>query len=107
MCRTRTALAASALFALFLFAAFLFAAAGSPTASAGFLGPNSGVTGNDTGGIIQWAPGVDYRAIAVAHCAQWNRFAGISSYPQGYGDYAGFRCVVDRRFDPRKGRGPY
>ncbi len=73
-------------------------------AHAGTAGPGPGVTGNDTGGIIQWTPEVDqsYKDIAVAHCARFNRFAGISSVHRVYGDYIGFRCVYDRRFDPRK-----
>jgi hypothetical protein len=71
-------------------------------AHAGAAGP--GLTGNDTGGIIQWTPEVDrsYNDIAVAHCARFNRFAGISSVHRVYGDYIVFRCVYDRRFDPRK-----
>ena len=73
-------------------------------AHAGAAGPDPGLTGNDTGGIIQWTPEIDrsYRDIAVAHCARFNRFAGISSVHGVYGDYIGFRCVYDRRFDPRK-----
>jgi hypothetical protein len=79
-----------------------FLALGSPAAHAGAAGPS--VTGNDTGGIIQWTPGVgrSYVAIAVEHCARYNRYAGISSVRHVYGDYIGFRCVYDRRFDPRK-----
>jgi len=63
------------------------------------------VTGNDTGGIIQWAPDIEhsYREIAAAHCARWSRYAGISSVHRVYGDYIGFVCVYDPRFDPRKG----
>jgi hypothetical protein len=74
------------------------------TAQAGFVGPNPGVTGNDTGGIIQWDPTVNfsYKEIAVTHCARWSRYAGISSVHRIYGDYIGFTCVYDRRFDPRK-----
>ena len=66
------------------------------------VGP--GLTGNDTGGIIQWTPETDliYRDIAVAHCARWNRLASITSVHRTYGDYIGFRCVVDRRYDPRR-----
>jgi hypothetical protein len=81
-----------------------FLALGSPAAHAGAAGPGSGVTGNDTGGIIQWTPEVDrsYVAIAVEHCARYGRYAGISSVRHVYGDYIGFRCVYDRRFDPRK-----
>ena len=73
-------------------------------AHAGAAGPGPGLTGNDTGGIIQWTPEIDqsYKDIAVAHCARFHRFAGISGVHRVYGDYIGFRCVYDRRFDPRK-----
>ena len=76
----------------------------SSAAHAGAAGPGPGLTGNDTGGIIQWTPAIDdtFIEIAVAHCARWNRYAGISSVHRIYGDYIGFRCVYDRRFDPRK-----
>jgi hypothetical protein len=79
-------------------------ALGSSAADAGAAGPGPGVTGNDTGGIIQWTPEVDhfYREIAVEHCARYYRYAGISSVRHRYGEYIGFRCVYDRRFDPRK-----
>jgi len=77
--------------------------------SAGFAGPGPGLTGNDTGGIIQWTPDVDltYRDIAAAHCARWNRLAGITSVHRTYGDYIGFQCIYDRRFDPRKAGLPW
>jgi hypothetical protein len=77
---------------------------GSSATQAGAAGPGPGLTGNDTGGIIQWTPEVayTYKEIAVAHCARWGRYAGISSLRHDYGDYIGFRCVYDRRFDPRK-----
>lgn len=77
----------------------------SGCAHAGLAGPGPGVTGNDTGGIIQWTPAITTRAaahIAVAHCARWSRYAAISSYHPFYGDYVGFECIYDRRFDPRK-----
>ncbi len=79
-------------------------ALGPSTAHAGAAGPGPGVTGNDTGGIIQWTPEAAgaYKWIAVAHCARFNRFAGISSVRRGYGNYIAFRCIDDRRFDPRK-----
>lgn len=79
-----------------------FACAGA--AFAGALGPGPGLTGNDTGGIIEWTPETDqiYKDIAAAHCARWNRFAGITSVRRAYGEYIGFRCIYDRRFDPRK-----
>jgi hypothetical protein len=81
-------------------------ALGSSAADAGAAGPGPGVTGNDTGGIIQWIPEIPdldfYKSIAVKHCARFNRYAGISSVRHVYGEYIGFRCVYDRRFDPRK-----
>lgn len=79
-----------------------FACAGA--AFAGALGPGPGLTGNDTGGIIEWTPETDqtYKDIAAAHCARWNRFAGITSVRRTYGDYIAFQCIYDRRFDPRK-----
>jgi hypothetical protein len=62
------------------------------------------VTGNDTGGIIQWTPYVSriYRRWAADHCAQWHRIATITSVHRRYGDYVAFTCDVDRRYDPRK-----
>jgi hypothetical protein len=74
------------------------------TAHAGFIDTGPGLTGNDTGGIIQATPDTvhTYKEIAVAHCGRWNRYAGITSVHRVYGDYIGFRCVYDHRFDPRK-----
>jgi hypothetical protein len=71
-------------------------------AHAGLVEP--GVTGNDTGGIIAWTPdaGRTYKETAAAHCARWHRHAGITSVHRRYGDYIGFRCIDDRRYDPRK-----
>ena len=67
-------------------------------------GPGPGLTGNDTGGIIQWTPwtATAYRSLAAEHCARWNRIADITSVHARYGDYVGFTCRTDRRFDPRK-----
>jgi hypothetical protein len=66
--------------------------------------PNWGLTGNDTGGIIQWVPEINhiYGDIAAEHCARWNRIARITSVHRWYGEFIGFRCLVDRRYDPRK-----
>jgi hypothetical protein len=66
--------------------------------------PGRGLTGNDTGGIIQWTPETDlvYHEIAAAHCARWNRMPSFTSRHRSYGEYMGFRCIVDRRYDPRK-----
>ena len=77
-------------------------ALGSPT----FAAPGMGVTGNDTGGIMPRTPETarHYKQIAVAHCARWHRYAGISSIHHVAGDYIGFRCIYDRRYDPRRQR---
>jgi hypothetical protein len=76
----------------------------SSAALAGFQDTGPGLTGNDTGGIIQATPETirAYKEIAVSHCGRWNRYAGITSLRRSYGDYIGFRCVFDRRYDPRK-----
>jgi hypothetical protein len=81
----------------------------SCAAYAGLAGPGPGLTGNDTGGIIQWTPDVDlvYRDIAAAHCARWNRLAGITSVHRTQGEYIGFQCVYSRRFDARKAGLPW
>jgi hypothetical protein len=63
-----------------------------------------GLTGNDTGGIIQWTPETNYifRDMAYFHCARFNKIAVISSIRRRYGDYIGFRCYFPREYDPRK-----
>jgi hypothetical protein len=81
---------------------FVALALGPSAAHAGAVGP--GVTANDVGGIIPWTPGMgrSYREIAAEHCARYGRYAGISSVRHSYGNYIGFQCVYDRRYDPRK-----
>ncbi len=66
-------------------------AAGMLAASCG-VGP--GLTGNDTGGIIQWTPEaqIHMREIAAEHCARWQKYARITSVHARYGDYIGFVC---------------
>ncbi len=56
------------------------------------IGP--GLTGNDTGGVIQWTPEnqVHAREIAAAHCARFNKYARITSDHARYGDYVAFAC---------------
>jgi hypothetical protein len=63
-----------------------------------------GITANDTGGVIQWSPEIAhiYRAIAADYCARWDRVAHITSVHRRYGDFVGFTCNYDRRYDPRK-----
>jgi hypothetical protein len=81
-----------------------FSLGSSAAHAGGILGPTPGLSGNDTGGIIQVVPGIGhaYRELAASHCGRWNRYAGITSVHREYGDYIGFRCVYDRSFDPRK-----
>ena len=73
--------------------------AGSPKALANgteFAGPGPGVTGNDTGGIIMYAPGLErgaYHKMAANWCARWGRLSHINSMHRAYGDYIGFVCI--------------
>ncbi len=62
-------------------------------------GPGSGLTGNDTGGIVPWSPeSREYAADwAAAHCARYGKIARITSVRAGYGNYIGFSCRFDRR----------
>jgi hypothetical protein len=62
------------------------------------------IKGNDTGGIIAWAPGLRTlaREIAADHCARYGKVARITSWRARYGDYIGFQCRWDGRSDPRR-----
>jgi hypothetical protein len=73
--------------------ALTLSAAGA--AHAGFAGPGPGITGNDTGGIIPYAPALEgiYPKMAQAHCARWGRLAHITSVHRVYGDYISFVCI--------------
>jgi hypothetical protein len=57
-------------------------------------GVSRGVTGNDTGGIIQVTPGSEAHAeeIAAVYCARYHKYAHITSDHPRYGDYIGFAC---------------
>jgi hypothetical protein len=57
-------------------------------------GPGPGLTGNDTGGIIQWTAEnqLNARDMAGTHCARYNKYARITSVHAVYGDYIGFAC---------------
>lgn len=70
-------------------------------AQAGLFGVWGGHS-NDTGGIIPWWPGIDYRYVAAAECWRWNKIAIITSVGRAYGDYIGFSCLFPRGYDPRK-----
>ncbi|MGH7247003.1 MAG: hypothetical protein ACREH9_02770, partial [Pseudomonadota bacterium] len=76
-----------------LVATLLLGKAGAATA--GWLGPVPGVTGNDTGGIIPYSPAIAhvYRQMAAAHCARWGRLSHITSVNRRYGDFIGFVCI--------------
>jgi len=81
----------------FAISAVAVALGGSATAwaiGAEFAGPGPAVTGNDTGGIFPYSPGVEpiYRQIAGDFCARWGRFAKVTSFHRVYGDYVGFVC---------------
>jgi hypothetical protein len=60
------------------------------------LGPGPGLTGNDTGGIIMYAPGLGrgaYHQMAANWCARWGRLSHLTSMHRHYGDYVGFVCI--------------
>ena len=65
-------------------------------------GPGSGLTGNDSGGIITWSPEHQQvaRDWAADHCSRYGKYARITSAHAQYGDYIGFTC----QFDPRASR---
>jgi hypothetical protein len=62
-------------------------------------GPGPGVTGNDTGGIIPYAPvePLQARDLATDHCARYGKIAYARSVDRHYGGYYSFACVFDRR----------
>jgi hypothetical protein len=71
---------------------------GAQSALAGNIiyGPGPGLTGNDTGGIIMYAPGLDrgaYHQLAANWCARWGRLSHVTSMHRNYGDYVGFVCI--------------
>ncbi|MGP0095291.1 MAG: hypothetical protein ACLPKB_35860 [Xanthobacteraceae bacterium] len=59
-----------------------------------FVGVGPFVTGNDTGGIIQWTPENDANAVQLAadFCAQYHKYPRLTSIHPRYGDYIGFAC---------------
>ena len=62
--------------------------------------------GNDTGGIVTWAPNLHetLQATASAHCANYNKVGLVTSYAAQPGDYAAFVCAFPRDYDPEKTR---
>jgi hypothetical protein len=54
-----------------------------------------GVTSNDTGGIIPWTPETQQMAYSIAseRCAQYDKYARITSVNARPGNYIGFTCV--------------
>ncbi|RTL48361.1 MAG: hypothetical protein EKK40_17810 [Bradyrhizobiaceae bacterium] len=52
--------------------------------------------GNDTGGIIAYSlytGGVDIKAIAINHCAQYGKTVKLTGVDAQYGGYISFACV--------------
>jgi len=79
-------------------------------AAAGMLASCAGIgpfAGNDTGGVIAWSPENQLmaREISAGHCARYNKRARITSVTPRYGDYIGFVCFFDRRYDPVRDAG--
>jgi hypothetical protein len=69
--------------------------------AAGCAGVN-GVTSNDTGGIIPWTRENQQMAYSIAseRCAQYDKYARITSVSAYPGDYIGFVCVWSPRARP-------
>jgi hypothetical protein len=53
------------------------------------------ITGNDTGGIIPYSPAIEgnYRELATAWCARWQRLSHVTSVDRQYGGYVAFVCM--------------
>ncbi|MBI3701918.1 MAG: hypothetical protein HY242_15925 [Afipia sp.] len=52
--------------------------------------------GNDTGGIIAYSlftSGVDIKALAVNHCANYGKAVKLTGAQPNYGGYISFECV--------------
>jgi hypothetical protein len=64
-------------------------------AMAAISGPWPGIIGNDTGGIIPYAPNLEglYPQIASNYCATWGRLSHVTSVHRRYGDYISFVCI--------------
>ena len=79
----------------------LLSVSASTVAPAGFFGPGPWFGrvwpyGNDTGGIIPYAPEVklvEYREMAASYCAHWHRLSHVTSVHRKYGDYVAFVCI--------------
>jgi hypothetical protein len=61
-------------------------------------GVGPGLTGNDTGGIINWTPEHQLAAPewAAQHCARYGKVARITSVYARYGQYISFACMFPR-----------
>ena len=68
---------------------------GTSTAMADFSGPWPRIIGNDTGGIIAYAPDLEgvYAQVAKDYCTSWGRLSHVTSVHRRYGDYISFVCI--------------
>jgi len=68
----------------------------------GLLAGINGVTSNDTGGIIPWTWENQQMAYSIAseRCAQYDKYARITSVYAHPGNYIGFACVWSPRARP-------
>jgi hypothetical protein len=78
-----------------LVAAIYVVTLGVSAATAAIGGPWPGISGNDTGGIISYAPNLEglYPQIARDYCASWGRLSHVTSVHRRYGDYISFVCI--------------
>jgi len=67
-------------------------------ATLGACGIGPGLTGNDTGGIINWTR--EHQMVApqwaAQHCAGYGKVARITSVHARYGQYISFECTFPR-----------
>jgi hypothetical protein len=67
-------------------------------ASVASCGVGPGLTGNDSGGIINWTP--EHQAVArqwaADHCARYGKVARMYPIYARYGEYISFTCEFPR-----------
>lgn len=73
------------------------------TASLAGCGVGPGLTGNDSGGIINWTPENQavWRDWAMQHCAYYGKVAKLEAIHARYGGYISFTCAFPRGRYPR------
>jgi hypothetical protein len=68
------------------------------SASLAGCGVGPGLTGNDSGGIINWTPENQaiWRDWAMQHCWRYGKVAKLEAIHAHYGEYISFTCEFPR-----------